>query len=50
MVRLFNKSANFACVPTDEDYILQFTHPFQRLELLQAQSCPEEITNHVQQL
>jgi len=31
----------------DEDYILQFVHPFMRLELLQAQSCPDAITNHV---
>lgn len=34
----------------DEDYILQFAAPFTRLELLQAQSCPQEITDHVQQL
>jgi RAT1-interacting protein len=35
----------------DEDYILQFVHPFNRLELLRAQSpCPEAITLHVQQL
>ncbi|CAN6580585.1 unnamed protein product [Malus baccata var. baccata] len=40
----------YGTVKENEDYILQFTHPFQRLELLQAQSCPEEITNHVQQL
>ncbi len=31
---------------SDEDYILQFAQPFNRLELLQAHSCPEEITNH----
>ena len=36
---------------TDEDYVLQFVHPFNRLELLRAQSpCPEAITLHVQQL
>jgi RAT1-interacting protein len=40
----------FDFVATDEDYILQFAQPFNRLELLQAQSCPEEITNHVEQL
>jgi hypothetical protein len=35
----------------DEDYVLQFVHPFNRLELLRAQSpCPEAITLHVQQL
>lgn len=36
-------------VIADEDYILQFAAPFTRLELLQAQSCPQEITDHVQQ-
>jgi RAT1-interacting protein len=35
----------------DEDYVLQFVHPFNRLELLRAQApCPEAITLHVQQL
>lgn len=34
---------------SDEDYILQFAPPFNRLELLQAQSCPDAITNHVEQ-
>lgn len=38
------------CLALDEDYILQFAPPFNRLELLQAQSCPAEITNHVEQL
>ncbi|KAM6557378.1 hypothetical protein CsatB_004397 [Cannabis sativa] len=40
----------YGTVKENEDYILQFAHPFTRLELLQAQSCPEEITNHVAQL
>ncbi|KAK6783017.1 hypothetical protein RDI58_020813 [Solanum bulbocastanum] len=35
---------------TNEDYILQFTPHSARLELLQAQSCPDAITDHVQQL
>ncbi|KAL2902904.1 Decapping nuclease DXO-like protein chloroplastic, partial [Bienertia sinuspersici] len=34
----------------DEDYILQFAPPFNRLELLQANSCPAVITDHVQEL
>lgn len=37
-------------VGSDEDYILQFARPFTRLELLRAQSCPDVITNHVEQL
>ncbi|CAI0374269.1 unnamed protein product [Linum tenue] len=40
----------YGTVKENEDYILQFAHPFMRLELLQAQSCPEAITNHVSQL
>ncbi|KAL6178473.1 hypothetical protein ACLB2K_049991 [Fragaria x ananassa] len=40
----------YGTVKENEDYILQFAPPFQRLELLQAQSCPEAITNHVEQL
>ncbi|CAM0955700.1 unnamed protein product [Alopecurus aequalis] len=41
----------YGTVKENEDYILQFAHPFQRLELLRAQSpCPEEITQHVEQL
>lgn len=35
---------------TDEDYILQFAHPFNRLELLQASSCPDSIAKHVLEL
>ncbi|GMN30875.1 hypothetical protein TIFTF001_003007 [Ficus carica] len=38
----------YGTVKENEDYILQFAPPFNRLELLQAQSCPEEITNHVE--
>ncbi|KAF5960081.1 hypothetical protein HYC85_001290, partial [Camellia sinensis] len=40
----------YGTVKDNEDYILQFAHPFNRLELLQAQSCPDVITNHVEQL
>ncbi|KAL5817470.1 hypothetical protein ACOSQ3_025848 [Xanthoceras sorbifolium] len=40
----------YGTVKENEDYILQFAAPFTRLELLQAQSCPDAITNHVQQL
>ncbi|KAI3828933.1 hypothetical protein L1987_03045 [Smallanthus sonchifolius] len=40
----------YGTVKENEDYILQFAAPFTRLELLQAQSCPQEITDHVQQL
>ncbi|XP_043687100.1 NAD-capped RNA hydrolase DXO1-like [Telopea speciosissima] len=37
----------YGTVKENEDYILQFAPPFNRLELLQAQSCPDVITNHV---
>ncbi|KAK3138869.1 hypothetical protein QOZ80_5AG0374500 [Eleusine coracana subsp. coracana] len=41
----------YGTVRENEDYILQFVHPFNRLELLRAQApCPEAITLHVQQL
>jgi RAT1-interacting protein len=40
----------FGFAASDEDYILQFAPPFTRLELLQAQSCPEAITSHVEQM
>ncbi|CAK9173332.1 unnamed protein product [Ilex paraguariensis] len=40
----------YGTVKENEDYILQFAQPFNRLELLQAQSCPDVITNHVEQL
>ncbi|CAE6189704.1 unnamed protein product [Arabidopsis arenosa] len=36
----------YGTVKDNEDYILQFVHLFMRLELLQAQSCPDAITNH----
>lgn len=39
----------FLLLDSNEDYILQFAPPFNRLELLQAQSCPDAITNHVEQ-
>ncbi|XP_052171046.1 NAD-capped RNA hydrolase DXO1 [Diospyros lotus] len=38
----------YGTVKENEDYILQFAPPFNRLELLQAQSCPDVITNHVE--
>ncbi|XP_010053552.2 NAD-capped RNA hydrolase DXO1 [Eucalyptus grandis] len=40
----------YGTVKENEDYILQFAPPFNRLELLQANSCPDAITNHVTQL
>lgn len=40
----------YGTVKENEDYILQFVHPFTRLELLRAQSCPDAITQHVEQL
>ncbi|MQL82457.1 hypothetical protein Taro_014914 [Colocasia esculenta] len=40
----------YGTVKENEDYVLQFASPFQRLELLQGQSCPDTITNHVAQL
>ncbi|XP_073025689.1 NAD-capped RNA hydrolase DXO1 [Primulina eburnea] len=40
----------YGTVKENEDYILQFAAPFTRLELLQAQSCPDVISNHVDQL
>ncbi|KVI06217.1 RAI1-like protein [Cynara cardunculus var. scolymus] len=39
----------YGTVKENEDYILQFAAPFTRLELLTAQSCPQEITDHVEQ-
>ncbi|XVF52461.1 hypothetical protein PTKIN_Ptkin05aG0019900 [Pterospermum kingtungense] len=38
----------YGTVKENEDYILQFAPPFNRLELLQAQSCPDAITNHLE--
>ncbi|XP_074269624.1 NAD-capped RNA hydrolase DXO1 [Silene latifolia] len=40
----------YGTVKENEDYILQFAPPFTRLELLQANSCPDAITQHVEQL
>ncbi|KAG9134002.1 hypothetical protein Leryth_004702 [Lithospermum erythrorhizon] len=40
----------YGTVKENQDYILQFAPPFTRLELLQAQSCPVEIDEHVEQL
>lgn len=37
----------YGTVKEGEDYILQFAPPFNRLELLQAQSCPDAITSHL---
>ncbi|XP_039052251.1 NAD-capped RNA hydrolase DXO1-like [Hibiscus syriacus] len=39
----------YGTVKENEDYILQFAPSFNRLELLQAQSCPDAITNQVEQ-
>ncbi|KAJ8444306.1 hypothetical protein Cgig2_019864 [Carnegiea gigantea] len=40
----------YGTVKENEDYILQFAPPFTRLELLQANSCPDVITYHLEQL
>ncbi|QCD91497.1 RAT1-interacting protein [Vigna unguiculata] len=40
----------YGTVKEDEDYILRFARPFNRLELLQAQSCPDVITSHLELL
>ncbi|XP_060210274.1 NAD-capped RNA hydrolase DXO1-like [Lycium barbarum] len=40
----------YGTVKENEDYILQFTPPSAHLELLQAQTCSDAITDHVQQL
>ncbi|GAB2270289.1 NAD-capped RNA hydrolase dxo1 [Dionaea muscipula] len=40
----------YGTVKENEDYILRFGPPFARLELLQAQSCPDVITYHLEQL
>lgn len=45
-----NYNQHVILLVSDEDYILQFAPPFTRLELLQAQSCPDAISGHVQQL
>ncbi|XP_057762806.1 NAD-capped RNA hydrolase DXO1 [Arachis stenosperma] len=37
----------YGTVKENADYILQFAPPFNRLELLQAQSCPDAITSHL---
>ncbi|KAG0463220.1 hypothetical protein HPP92_021696 [Vanilla planifolia] len=37
----------YGTVKEKEDYILQFVHPFNRLELLRAPSCPDVISNHL---
>ncbi|XP_021765754.1 decapping nuclease DXO homolog, chloroplastic-like [Chenopodium quinoa] len=37
----------YGTVKEGEDYILQFAPPFNRLELLLANSCPDEITHHL---
>uniref|UniRef100_A0A803L5Q2 Decapping nuclease n=1 Tax=Chenopodium quinoa TaxID=63459 RepID=A0A803L5Q2_CHEQI len=38
----------YGTVKEGEDYILQFAPPFTRLELLLANSCPDEITHHLE--
>ncbi|XP_061343932.1 NAD-capped RNA hydrolase DXO1 isoform X2 [Gastrolobium bilobum] len=40
----------YGTVKENEDYILQFAPPSNRLELLQAQSCPDAITSHLELL
>ncbi|CAO2819414.1 unnamed protein product [Amaranthus hypochondriacus] len=40
----------YGTVKEGEDYLLQFAPPFNRLELLQANSCPDVITYHLEQL
>ncbi|KAJ7952603.1 Decapping nuclease DXO-like chloroplastic [Quillaja saponaria] len=40
----------YGTVKEKKDYILQFAHPFNRLELLQAQACPDAITSHLELL
>ncbi|GAB2235317.1 hypothetical protein Droror1_Dr00025740 [Drosera rotundifolia] len=40
----------YGTVKENEDYILRFGPPFARLELLQAQSCPDVISFHLEQL
>ncbi|XP_068634054.1 NAD-capped RNA hydrolase DXO1 isoform X1 [Aristolochia californica] len=40
----------YGTVKENEDYILQFVPPSNRLELLQASSCPDVITSHLEQL
>ncbi|KAF7828497.1 decapping nuclease DXO-like protein, chloroplastic [Senna tora] len=37
----------YGTVKENEDYTLQFAPPYTRLELLQAQSCPDAITSHL---
>ncbi|XP_038971556.1 NAD-capped RNA hydrolase DXO1-like isoform X1 [Phoenix dactylifera] len=39
----------YGTVKENEDYVLQFVPHFHRLELLRAQSCPDVITQHVEQ-
>ncbi|KAG0447869.1 hypothetical protein HPP92_028109 [Vanilla planifolia] len=40
----------YGTVKENEDYTLQFVHPYKRLELLRAPSCPDAITKHVELL
>ncbi|KAG2375829.1 Decapping nuclease DXO-like protein [Vigna angularis] len=40
----------YGTVKEGEDYILKFARPFNRLELLRAQSCPDVITSHLELL
>ncbi|XP_047177684.1 NAD-capped RNA hydrolase DXO1-like [Vigna umbellata] len=40
----------YGTVKEGEDYILKFAPPFNRLELLQAQSCPDVIASHLELL
>ncbi|ERN01052.1 decapping nuclease DXO homolog, chloroplastic [Amborella trichopoda] len=40
----------YGTVKDNEDYVLQYMPPSNRLELLQARSCPPSITAHLEQL
>ncbi|KMZ68384.1 RAI1 protein [Zostera marina] len=40
----------YGTVKENENYVLQFVYPYQRLELLQADSCPDTITSHIEVL
>ncbi|CAL9129945.1 unnamed protein product [Musa textilis] len=40
----------YGTVKENEDYVLQFVPPFHRLELLRAESCPDVIAEHAEQI
>lgn len=49
-ISLFPVNQTVHFLVSDEDYTLQFAPPFHRLEFLQAQSCPDVITSHLELL